>query len=165
MLQGFVPNCRDDQQVARASRGHIRDSYSFGHITFVFFVAKIDQFPRRTIQQTQRSEILRGVDMLIGFASQVRGNVRQNDDGKLQAFGRVDSHDPHAFCAFFGNRRFAALLRFGLLIQLFDKTTEGKAAAQLVCACEIANVIDIRENLSAGGPQGECGMGASHLED
>ena len=82
----------------------------------MFLFAKVDQFPWLATQQPQRSEIPAGIDMLIRLAGQIRGNVRQDDDWKLQAFGRVDSHDPHAFRALFRNRRFAALLRLGLLI-------------------------------------------------
>src|SRR5438445_6725627 len=32
-----------------------------------------------------------------------------------------------------------------------------------VCACEITNVVDVRKNLTAGGPQSECSVSARHF--
>src|SRR2546427_3413493 len=74
-------------------------------------------------------------------------------------------HDSNAFRSFFENGSFRAVLAFGLRVQLFDKATKRITVSAFITTRQVADPIDICENLIPSWTQGEDGMRAWRLQE
>src|SRR5437867_12680046 len=156
VVERLISNSRNHQEIASARGRYIGDTNTFGEIAIVLLIKMIDQFPGRATRDADGAEILPGIDMPARFSrSGIRGDIGENNDWKFQAFSGMHGHDPHTFRTFFNNRRFSAVLGFGLLVQLLDKAAERVPAANFVSTSQVANVIHVGKDLISGRTQGE----------
>src|SRR2546427_441949 len=73
-------------------------------------------------------------------------------------------HDSNAFRSFFENGSFRAVLAFSLGVQLFDKATKRITVSAFITTRQVADPINICENLIPSWAQGEDGMRAWRLQ-
>ena len=139
-----------DQQIARAGRGDVRKAHAFGLVACELFGLVLNQIERRTAGNANGAGAALGIDVPAGgCAANLRGHVRENDDGEFEPLRLVHGHQAHAVAALFENRRLAGLAVFGLLAQLVDEPAERNPSVRFVAARELGHVKHIRQHLLA----------------
>src|SRR5215831_13162777 len=96
---------------------------------------------------------------------ELRGEVRQDHYGKLQAFSAMHRHQLNAAALLLQHGRFAGIAAFVFALQIFDEGAKtGCGATYLKATCQVGQAVDIRKNALAALAESEAGMRASVLQ-
>ncbi len=133
----FFPDGGDHEEIARAG---CRD---VGHAGGLFLVGLllgrrgVQQFPRRAPEQTLRAQAAIGIREAVSALrpGQLRGEIGQDDDRKLQPLGLVDGHQFDAAAFLLDHRRFAGVAGFVLALEVIDEGAEGGGRAAQLRSC------------------------------
>ena len=150
----------DDEEVAGARGGDVRQPYTLGLVARHFFPFVLMHLVRRPTADLHRAQAAIGIEIpACVVPAHATREVGEDDDGKLEAFGLVHGHQPHAVAALFQNRRLSRFGRRGIA-QLVDETAKRNAAARFVLAGELGDVQHVGKRLLTPGSQDEADMRA-----
>ena len=86
----------DDEHVARAGRGHVREPLRFRLVARRLLRIVQQQIDRRPAGELQRAQAVLGIDPASGFRPREPARqIREHDDRELEPFGLVDGEHRH----------------------------------------------------------------------
>ena len=165
-LTFFVADGGNHEEISRARRGDIGQTSTLGAVAPKLVLLVIDQIPRRTTGELNRTHAPCGVEIAAGGrAVQLGRHVHEHDDGELEALRLVDGHQPDAVAALFENRRFGRLSAFRLRAQLVEKPAERDAAFGFIAPRQLGHVRHVGQHLLAAVLERKSDVGAGRFEE
>ena len=160
-----VAHRRHDEQIARAGGGDVGDAHALRAITRELLVRVLDEIPWLPAAEPERAQSTLGVHVPARvLRGDVRGDVRQDHDRKLEPLRPVHGHDPHALGALLDDRGLARGAALRVRVEPLDEGPERRRARGLEAPRQVHHAQHVRERLLAPRPQHEGGMRAGRRQ-